>query len=634
MLYEIKQLKAAPQRIKRYPIDVLRRLLSHYPDPVRLQWFLEVCTVGTRIHLDPLLPLPAREFPVQPSWSWAEKVGVYSAFLKWHRTACLIGPVPYDPTMTISMIFSVPKPDGTYRGILNLSDASSTHISVNNCIHEDYKHVTYIQHLEIITKMQAIGTEGFLWVKDIVDGFHNLPVHADDLHHLGIRFHGDIYKFQRLPMGLSSSPALFTKFMHFPIWAASHDKDIDSDNLYFATIDSRVFDISVFRDDADITQIGSSHFYIWCLMDSYVDDIFGLASSETASLRQWSHSEKIFSAMNLSCKVAKGKLPAQVNVFLGKEYDLRRQWVRLSDGKLAKYIHFYTYVLTLLYIPEKLLLSVIGKGRHVASIYRCLNAFARGIESFIPYAARHGRRLGKGPPIRSSALLRSRLRLLMDCMLISNRVGAPFSHFTKPKCDTFDFVVICDASINVGLGGIISDGSFFQARWDSLDLKIRRRAERDIQFRELLAIYGAIVSLSERYGDKLLDNTIHVHTDNTACQFMCRSFSAKLARADLQILLNHICLICVRKRIHLHTSHIKGELNTIADALSRFYDNPLQFPTLPEYDLGPMLHDRSTSVHRCLQKGADSAASFLAENNLIIQKRHQEFPADFVDCDV
>ena len=130
--------------------------------------------------------------------------------------------------------------------------------------------------------------------------------------------------------------------LHFPIWAASHDKDIDSDNLYFATIDSRVFDISVFRDDADITQIGSSHFYIWCLMDSYVDDIFGLASSETLSLRQWSHSEKIFSAMNLSCKVAKGKLPAQVNVFLGKEYDLRRQWVRLSDGKLAKYIHFYT----------------------------------------------------------------------------------------------------------------------------------------------------------------------------------------------------------------------------------------------------------------------------------------------------
>lgn len=219
-------------------------------------------------------------------------------------------------------------------------------------------------------------------------------------------------------------------------------------------------------------------------------------------------------------------------------------------------------------------------------------------------------------------------------MIVSNRVGVPFTHFTKPHFDAFDFVIICDASMNVGLGGLISDGTYFQSRWESIDLHIDRRSQRDIQFRELLAIYGAIVNLSERYGSTLCDKSIHIHTDNIACKYLCRSFSAKLARADLQILLNHICLICVQKRLHVFMSHIAGEDNTIADALSRFYPNPLAYPQLPQYNLGPLIHNRSAGIQRCMQRGADSAASFLSENNLIIYSQHQEFPANFVDCDV
>ena len=125
-----------------------------------------------------------------------------------------------------------------------------------------------------------------------------------------------------------------------------------------------------------------------CLIDSYVDDIFGLHQTEVDAWKQWDHSEEILQSMHLRCKVAKGKPPNRVNILLGFECNLTRQWVRLGDEKLEKYTGLFNFLLTLAYIPEKTLLSAIGKARHVASIYKCLSAFASGLEAFIPYSNR------------------------------------------------------------------------------------------------------------------------------------------------------------------------------------------------------------------------------------------------------
>ena len=531
--------------------------------------------------------------------------------------------------MTISMIFTVPKPDGTYRGILNLSDKSSTGVSVNMCITERFKHITYVQQREIVTKMSAVGPTGYLWVKDLEDGFHNVPIAPADLDHLCIRMDNKIYQFQRLPMGLSSSPHLFTKFMHFPLWAISHDPDIDANALYHFVIDSREIDITAFRDDADLVQFGDTPFYSFALIDSYVDDVFGLALSEADALKQWDHSETIFQRMNLRCKLAKGRPPNRVNVLLGWEYDLAKQWVHLSDQKLEKYLQFYDDLLPLTFIPEHTLLSAIGKGRHVASIYRPLSAFARGLEAFIPYANRTTK-LGKGPHIRNSAILRNRIRCLRRCMLTANKVGVPFSYFTRPDKGPFDFTIVTDASMLIGLGGVISDGSFFQIRWSELNLHIAHRDDRDIQWRELLAIYGALLALDSRLGSDLNDKYLRICTDNIACKFMLINFSAKLARPDLQILINHICELCVHRRLHLWLDHIKGTDNTLADALSRFYPNALSYPQHPDFDVGPVQTNINSSVHRQLQRGADAAHQFLFESNLCIHRKHQEFPETYI----
>ena len=538
--------------------------------------------------------------------------------------------------MTISMVFAVPKPiPGEFRGILNLSDKSVTGTSVNECIEEEYRHVEYIAQCEIIERMIAVGRNAWLWVKDLDTGFHNVPVHEDDIYRLCIRFEDKIYAFQRLPMGLTSSPNLFTEFMHFPLWAiANHEglKELKNESLYYLTIDSREVDISHFREAADLTQIGETPFYRMSLIDSYVDDIFGLHIDPIKSWMQWFHSESVFHKMNLKCKPEKGHKPAQINILLGKEYNLIRQWVRLSDEKHDRYQSFFAAVLQWDWIPELVLLSIIGKARHAATIYKHLAAFARGIEFFIPYSTvlPRNKKLGRGPSIRNDWRLKARIQCLMDCLRVANKVGVPFSYFVRLKDLTPDMRIVTDASMLIGAGGIASDGSYFQTRWSDINLHIDTRDERDIQWRELVAIYGCLLSLEKRHGDALNDTLIEIFTDNIACKYMLINMTAKLTRPDLQILINDICKLCCDRRMHLWMEHIAGEDNKVADALSRFFEKPLELEQLEKHNVGPLSNNQSKLVSAIIQRGADRSAQHLREGNYKIHRKYQEFPNHYI----
>ena len=193
----------------------------------------------------------------------------------------------------------------------------------------------------------------------------------------------------------------------------------------------------------------------------------------------------------------------------------------------------------------------------------------------------------------------------MRCMSVHD-------HSQQGRCA----LLITDASMTIGAGGINSD------------LHITHREERDIQWRELIAIYGALFGLNDRYGADIDDSFIHIFTDNSACKFMLINLTAILARPDLQILLNNICELCVNRLIHLWLDHIPGDNNTIADALSRFYPNLLAFPQLDRYNVGDLHTDRSHAIKLRLQHGADAAARFLYERNQIIRRQDQEFPSD------
>ena len=88
--------------------------------------------------------------------------------------------------------------------------------SINNLKDSKEKSVEYAQTKQVVETFRALGKNTRLSAKDLKDGHYDTSVNEKDMHDLAFIFDGKIYIFQRLPMGSSSPPNVFTEFLHFP----------------------------------------------------------------------------------------------------------------------------------------------------------------------------------------------------------------------------------------------------------------------------------------------------------------------------------------------------------------------------------------------------------------------------------
>ena len=448
------------------------------------------------------------------------------------------------------MLFGVPKPDGSTRPILNLSDRTIFDYSINNIIDPKLCTVEYAQTKQVVETVRALGKDAWLWAEDLKDGYYNVSVHKNDIHKLGFMFEGKIYIFQRLPMGLSSSPNIFTEFMHFPIWAMKQDRP----DLYYKEVNKDLINLDNFIKEADVTKSETAAriatlFY-------YLDDILGGHSVEEKAWEQFSHSEKVLKLLSLQTKNTKAKPPAQRQKWLGKIYDTKKQWICLPSEKIEKYISELKLAINSQSITKRQLLSHIGRIHHIASIYRPLAAFARNLEAWaysVKYLSHH---------IRVSRPLRNDLELAIWGIKRAAEYGISFDQFLKPM-DSPDITLFTDASLNIGLGGYSDHGHWFKNTWNNIQLY--EPDSRDIVWKELVAIFAFLHSLRHSLNKKV----VHVYTDNEACKYMLINMRAKLSRPDLQLIINEICKLCIQYEVILWVEHIPGKQNIIPDALSR-----------------------------------------------------------------
>ena len=487
------------------------------------------------------------------------------------------------------MLFGVPKPDGTTRPILNLSDKKNIGISINQMLDPSLCTVEYAQTKQVVETVRALGKNAWLWAKDLKDGYYNVPIHKSDVFKLGFIFEGKIYVFQRLPMGLSSSPKIFTDFMKFPIWAIKADKP----DLYYIMVDPSLINTDNFISDADIYKTHSSA--TLAIIFYYLDDILGGHPSESKAWDQFNHSEQILRKLSLRTKNAKAKPPAQVQQWLGKIYDTRKQWLSLPKEKVDKYISDLNKLLNKTSVTQRELLTHIGRTRHMASIYRPLAAFARNLESWaytVKLLSHH---------IRITRPLKNDINLCIWAMRQASKVGISFDQFLKPM-HIPDIIIYTDASLKVGAGGFSSKGHWFQTNWKNLNL--HHPNNRDIVWKELVAIFAFIKTLRSSLRHKVL----HIFTDNEACKFMLINMRSKLSRPDLQLIINEICKICIEFNIITWIEHIPGKQNIIPDALSR--NKPI-----PHH----LRHYCKKEIHAsmALQSAADLCKNIIINNKLL-----------------
>ncbi|XP_014233125.1 uncharacterized protein LOC106656583 [Trichogramma pretiosum] len=106
-----------------------------------------------------------------------------------------------EKALFLSNYFVVPKPDGTFRFILNLKNLNKF-IKTQHFKLEDLK-----------TAVSLIGPNDHMLSIDMKDAYLTVPICESDQKYLCFNFDKQFYKFSSLPFGLSTSPYVFTKIM-------------------------------------------------------------------------------------------------------------------------------------------------------------------------------------------------------------------------------------------------------------------------------------------------------------------------------------------------------------------------------------------------------------------------------------
>ena len=101
----------------------------------------------------------------------------------------------------LSNIFIVPKPDKSFRLILNLKHLNEF-VETEHFKLEDYR-----------TAMKLLEQDCYMSTIDLRDAYYLLPIDESHRKFLRFEFHGKYYQFTCLPFGLSSAPMVFTKLL-------------------------------------------------------------------------------------------------------------------------------------------------------------------------------------------------------------------------------------------------------------------------------------------------------------------------------------------------------------------------------------------------------------------------------------
>ena len=193
---------------------------------------------------------PSRLSKDSPSLSVSEKMCIAQQLEKWLKTGIVLSDENYSKRndVTLQMLFGVPKPDGSTRPILNRSDEMKLDHSPNNLIDPKLCTVKHAQTKQVVETVLTLGKNAWLWAQDLKGGYHDASVNENDVHELGFIFDDEIYIFQCLLVGLSTSPNIFTEFMHLPVWAMKQDRP----DLHYKEVDEFLINIYNFTKGADV----------------------------------------------------------------------------------------------------------------------------------------------------------------------------------------------------------------------------------------------------------------------------------------------------------------------------------------------------------------------------------------------
>lgn len=383
-----------------------------------------------------------------------------------------------------------------------------------NLTYHHFKMDTFLSASKLVTK------HCFMASIDLKDAYYSVPIHDQDQKYLKFMWKGQLYKFKVLPNGLSSGPRMFTKLLK-PV-------------------------LALLRMQGHI-------------IVSYIDDTLLVGRTESELDLAVKETIELFESLGFIINREKSVFkPSQEAVFLGFVLNSVMMTVRLTERKIQDLKASCTALLRAKIVQIQEVASLLGK--LVAAFPACR------------YGPLHYRELEKD---KIAALKFSKGNFAAP-ITIGPKARAEITwwiHNIEHCYGSFDvgvpqMVIQTDAS---GRGwGAYNGIEKIGGRWNASE-SIRAH-ENQINYLEMLAVFHALRSLCS----EMRKVTIKLEVDNTTAVAYLNHMGGIKSEScnDLAI---EIWEYCRLRDIWLIAVHLPGVQNTVADRLSRQFDDSLEW---------------------------------------------------------
>ena len=507
--------------------------------------------------------------------------------------------MPYPiSSLHFSPVYGFLKASGKPVFIIDLSAPKDN--SINSFIPLINKKTTYPLFFDVCDLALRVGNNGWFWTADALDAYWKIPINKKFKHLFAIKWRNKILIFNCLTFGLASAPAIYNKFI----------------KLFLAICNHNHFNLFNCKQGNLILQ--------------YLDDFFGGHLNKNIAQFQKDFLLKKFDLLNLPTSPKKCKGPSQTITILGWFISsIPILTITLAGKKREKYLAAVILALKNKKSNLFLLQKLIGYLRYTTYILPIGKMFIHPLDIV---AARLNRDIENKKVKKYKQSFLSKESIF--CLLVWKRFfihlknyHVPIKHLRHPNLKPVIYIWSdASAKLDNGIGGFDILGNWYKFSWNSLKIKKNHKfykfikktlsSSAAIQYMELLSIVTHIAQFSNYFRSKHLI----IKNDNPVAVKICNTGTIKKDAKiyyPLYNLLNILVILSIKYKFTFQVLKIDGDDNKIADALSRFFDNPFNYPQ-PDLNKSKFIKKSRTIVNSTVHKLICNSCIPFFQKNIVL----------------
>ena len=285
---------------------------------------------------------------------------------------------------------------------------------------------------------------------------------------------------------------------------------------------------------------------------NYLDDFLFAALLKLLCNEQVNMFLKICADINFPVSMEKTTWASHCMVFLGLLIDTIRQIVCVPQNKIAKAKDTINEVLSKKKVTLHRLQKICGYLNFLCRAILPGRAFTRRL-----YAHTSGV-LKPHHHIKITGEMRSDLTLWLQFLDHPTAYCRPFIEFQGRNASEIDFYSDASRNFELGMGAICQNSWMFQG-WD----QEIESFDPSIEYLELFALSAALLTWLNRFRNQ----RIFVFCDNISVVQMINNMSSTCK--NCMVLIRLVVLEAMKMNVRVYAKHVRTQLNSAADALSR-----------------------------------------------------------------